>query len=40
MRDKLVQHYFGVSWNVLWDVIQNKLPKMKFKLEKIPREAK
>jgi len=40
MRDKLVQHYFGVSWNVLWDVIQNKLPEMKSKLEKIPREAK
>jgi len=40
MRDKLVQHYFGVSWNVLWDVIQNKLPEMKSKLDKIPREAK
>ena len=40
MRDKLVHHYFGVSWNVLWDVIQNKLPEMKSKLDKIPREAK
>ena len=24
IRDKLIHHYFGVDWDIVWDVIQNK----------------
>ena len=35
MRDKLIHQYFGVNWNILWDVIKEKLPAVKVHLEKI-----
>jgi uncharacterized protein with HEPN domain len=35
MRDKLIHQYFGVNWNILWDVIKEKLPGVKVQLEKI-----
>jgi uncharacterized protein with HEPN domain len=25
MRDKLIHYYFGVDWEVVWDVVKNKL---------------
>lgn len=28
MRDKLIHHYFGINWDIVWDVIKNKLPDM------------
>ena len=36
MRDKVVHHYFGVSWNILWNVIRTKLPEIKTHLESLP----
>ena len=38
MRDKIIHYYFGVNWNILWDVIQNKLPDLKPKFESILKE--
>lgn len=38
MRDKIIHYYFGVNWNILWDVIQNKLPGLKPKFESILKE--
>lgn len=38
MRDKIIHYYFGVNWNILWDVIQNKLPDLKPKFESILNE--
>ncbi len=35
MRDKLIHQYFGVNWNILWDVIKEKLPGVQIHLEKI-----
>lgn len=32
MRDKLVHQYFGVNWDILWDVVANKLPRLKTQL--------
>ncbi len=32
MRDKLVHQYFGVNWDILWDVVANKLPQLKTQL--------
>jgi len=29
MRDKLIHHYFGVDYDLVWDVIENYIPKLK-----------
>lgn len=39
MRDKVIHFYFGVNWDVVWDVIKNKVPKLKEQVEKILGEA-
>jgi len=28
MRDKLVHDYFGVDYDIVWDVMQNKIPPL------------
>ncbi|MDF1532437.1 MAG: DUF86 domain-containing protein [ANME-2 cluster archaeon] len=28
MRDKLIHAYFGIDWEIVWDVIVNRLPKL------------
>ena len=38
MRDKIIHHYFGVNYYVIWDVVKNKLPDLKLKLEEILKE--
>lgn len=30
MRDKLIHAYFGISWDIVWDVIKNKLPEIEI----------
>lgn len=35
MRDKIIHFYFGVNWEIVWDVIRNKLPDLKRKIEAI-----
>ena len=35
LRDKIIHYYFGVNWDILWDVIENRLPKLKEQLEEI-----
>lgn len=35
MRDKLIHRYFGVDYELLWDVVINKIPDLKPKIEKI-----
>jgi uncharacterized protein with HEPN domain len=29
MRDKLIHHYFGVNWDIVWAVIHEELPVLK-----------
>ena len=24
LRDKVIHHYFGVNWDIVWDVVQHK----------------
>lgn len=36
-RDKMIHHYFGLDLNVIWLIIQNDLPVLKDKLEKIKK---
>ena len=39
LRDKIIHHYFGVNWDVVWDVIQTKLPGFKAKVETLLQES-
>lgn len=29
MRDRLVHDYFGVDYEIVWDVVHNKIPKLR-----------
>ena len=35
MRDKLVHDYSGISYRVVWDVIKEKIPKLKLQIEEV-----
>lgn len=40
MRDRLIHAYFGVDYDIVWDVVVNKIPYLKSALEAIlQREA-
>jgi uncharacterized protein with HEPN domain len=39
LRDKIIHYYFGVNWDIVWDVIRSKLPELKEKIEGILKEA-
>ncbi len=32
MRDKLIHHYFGVDYEIVWDVVTAKVPSSPYKL--------
>jgi uncharacterized protein with HEPN domain len=34
-RDKLIHDYFGVNYEILWNIIKKELPKLKPQIEKI-----
>lgn len=34
-RDKLIHNYFGVDYDIVWDIIKNELPELKYELAKI-----
>lgn len=38
LRDKIIHYYFGVNWDIVWDVIKNKLPELKEKVSDIIKE--
>jgi len=33
MRDRLIHDYFGVDYTIVWDVVANKLPDLRKKLQ-------
>lgn len=35
MRDKIIHFYFGVNWDIVWDVIERRIPKLKEQIEGI-----
>lgn len=35
MRDRLIHHYFGVDYEIVWDVIKNEIPKLNKQIKKI-----
>ena len=34
LRDKLIHHYFGVDYALVWDVVTHELPDFQSKLQK------
>lgn len=41
MRDKLIHGYFGVDYEIVWDVVIHKIPSLKQEIEEIlQRESK
>ncbi|MFH1160659.1 MAG: DUF86 domain-containing protein [bacterium] len=37
MRDRLIHDYFGVDYTIVWDVVTNKIPKIRGDIETILR---
>lgn len=35
MRDVLIHHYFGVDYDIVWDVLENGIPELRNELERI-----
>ena len=35
MRDRLIHDYFGVDYQLVWDVVKNKIPQLKKEIEQI-----
>jgi uncharacterized protein with HEPN domain len=35
MRDKLIHDYFGIDLEIVWDVVQNRLPELNDQLKVI-----
>jgi len=35
MRDRLVHGYFGVDYDIVWDVVQNKIPQLRQEIQEI-----
>ncbi len=40
MRDRLIHHYAGVNWEIVWDVIRTKLPELKSRLASLQKNGK
>lgn len=40
MRDRLIHAYFIVDYKLVWDTVENELPLLKEKLEKLRSELK
>ena len=34
-RDRLIHGYFGVDYDLVWDVVQTKVPALKREIERI-----
>ena len=35
MRDRLIHDYFGVDYDIVWDVVTNKIPRLRHEVESI-----
>lgn len=38
LRDKLIHHYFGLDWDIVWDVIKNRIPSLESEIAAILKE--
>ncbi|MFQ5456105.1 MAG: DUF86 domain-containing protein [Nitrospirota bacterium] len=35
LRDVLIHQYFGIDYRLIWDIVKNKIPKLKEEIEDI-----
>ena len=35
LRDILIHHYFEIDTDIVWDIVQNKLPELKLQIEAV-----
>ncbi len=40
MRDRLIHSYFGIDYDIVWDVVINKIPVLRREIEEILRNEK
>jgi len=40
MRDRLIHDYFGVDYDIVWDVVTNKVAVLRGQIEKILRQER
>ena len=38
MRDKLIHEYFGVDYEVVWDIVSNEIPRLNTKIGNVLKE--
>lgn len=38
MRDRLIHNYFGVDYELVWDVVQNRIPDLRAQIASILEE--
>ncbi len=38
MRDRLIHDYFGVDYDIVWDVVENKIPSLREDMMEILRQ--
>lgn len=39
LRDKLIHHYFGIDYQIVWDIVKNELPLLQKQLIEIQKNA-
>ncbi len=35
LRDILIHHYFGIDIDIVWDIVENKLPELKSQIQAV-----
>lgn len=35
MRDRLIHDYMGVNYNIVWDVLMNKIPELTQQISEV-----
>jgi uncharacterized protein with HEPN domain len=35
LRDRLIHGYFGIDYQIVWDIVQNKIPPLRRKISRI-----
>jgi uncharacterized protein with HEPN domain len=38
MRDRLIHDYFGVDYDIVWDIVENKIPVLRQEIQEILRQ--
>ncbi len=38
MRDRLIHDYFGVDYDIVWDIVENKIPLLRQEIQEILRQ--